>query len=89
MLLFFASPKMGEDSLSPLCYFFLCLAKKKVTKKETRPTRTAVLSGRHVDASWREARAVPCAEGLRYGLFRGFASKERALALRSVPPAVY
>ena len=61
-----------------LCYFFLCLAKKKVTKKETRPTRTAVLSGRHKVAAWAQGRPAPCALGPRHGITAGLRPSERA-----------
>ena len=69
----------------PLCYFSL-LRQRKVTKRKASPARTAVLSGRHVDAgfgAWPPPtlRAWPAPDGAR-------ASHERAPALRSVPPAV-
>ena len=41
----------------PLCYFSL-LRQRKVTKRKASPTRTAVLSGRHVDAGF-SARPPP------------------------------
>ena len=70
----------------PLCYFSL-LRQRKVTKRKASPARTAVLSGRHVDAGFGARppptlRAWPAPDGahaLRH---------ERAPALRSVPPAV-
>ena len=69
----------------PLCYFSL-LRQRKVTKRKASPARTAVLSGRHVDAgfgAWPPPtlRAWPAPDGAR-------ASHERAPTLRSVPPAV-
>ena len=68
-----------------VCYFSL-LRQRKVTKRKASPARTAVLSGRHVDAGFSARppptlRAWPTPDGAR-------ASHERAPALRSVPPAV-
>ena len=71
----------------PLCYFSL-LRQRKVTKRKASPTRTAVLSGRHVDAGF-SARPPPT---LRIGPAPDGAHAlrhERAPTLRSVPPAVF
>ena len=78
---------MGALPLIPLVCYFSLLRQRKVTKRKASPTRTAVLSGRHVDAgfgAWPPPtlRAWPTPDGahaLRH---------ERAPALRSVPPAV-
>ena len=77
---------MGLCPLIPLVCYFSLLRQRKVTKRKASPTRTAVLSGRHVDAgfgAWPPPtlRAWPAPDGAR-------ASHERAPALRSVPPAV-
>ena len=77
----------GFAPLSPFICYFSLLRQRKVTKRKASPTRTAVLSGRHVDAGFSARppptlRAWPAPDGahaLRH---------ERAPALRSVPPAV-
>ena len=77
---------MGLCPLIPLVCYFSLLRQRKVTKRKASPARTAVLSGRHVDAGFSARppptlRAWPTPDGAR-------ASHERAPALRSVPPAV-
>ncbi len=68
-LCFFALP-LGAGRPASLCYFFLCLAKKKVTKKETRPPRTAVLA----DGKWRSLDSRP-PRTLRYALRHGITAE--------------
>ena len=76
----------GFAPLSPFICYFSLLRQRKVTKRKASPARTAVLSGRHVDAgfgAWPPPtlRIGPAPDGAR-------ASHERAPTLRSVPPAV-
>ena len=78
---------MGICPLIPLVCYFSLLRQRKVTKRKASPARTAVLSGRHVDAGFSARppptlRIGPAPDGAR-------ASHERAPALRSVPPAVF